>query len=86
MTESKATRVTLPEMLSQWLKEHGYDGLCSDRYECGCLVGDLMPCGEPSEHCAAGYKGPPNEDGGAWAIYPTAKAREAAIAKAKGTQ
>ena len=40
---------------AQWLKANGYDGLYAPD-ECGCLVDDLMPCGEPSPQCAPGIK------------------------------
>lgn len=47
--------MTVKEITAEWLKAHGYDGLCNDN-ECGCFVGDLMPCGDPGEHCEAGHK------------------------------
>ena len=43
----------LAEIVKDWLAKHHYDGLYHD--ECGCLVSDLMPCGEPSPNCRAGY-------------------------------
>jgi len=40
--------------LEQWLTDNGYDGLYAE--ECGCIVGDLAPCGEPcSFGCRAGH-------------------------------
>jgi hypothetical protein len=30
------------EIVSDWLKSHNYEGLCTD--ECGCRLADLMPC------------------------------------------
>jgi len=42
------------DIIKDWLKEHGCDGLCGE--ECGCLLDDLMPCGEGSTECQAGYK------------------------------
>uniref|UniRef100_A0A6M3IWN5 Uncharacterized protein n=1 Tax=viral metagenome TaxID=1070528 RepID=A0A6M3IWN5_9ZZZZ len=29
--------MTVVKILEEWLREHGYDGLCSD--ECGCALG-----------------------------------------------
>ena len=70
---------SLSELAAQWLKDYGYDGLCNLDAECGCLNDDLMPCGEPSANCCQpGYKGPPNPDGGDWAIYTSKAARDKA--------
>lgn len=44
---------TVEEIVECWLKNNGYDGLCS--YECGCRIGDLMPCGYTQDNCVAGY-------------------------------
>lgn len=33
------------EVVGRWLEDHGYDGLCSEDDECGCVLGDLAPCG-----------------------------------------
>ena len=40
------TRPITPDGLRAWLLARGYDGLSNDQ-ECGCTVGDWMPCGEP---------------------------------------
>ncbi len=45
---------TIKDIIKTWLKDNGYDGLYDD--ECGCEIDDLFPCGEPNEHCEAGYK------------------------------
>ena len=48
---------TVREILEKWLTDNGYDGLYTD--ECGCVVGDLAPCGEAcSFTCQAGHKIP----------------------------
>lgn len=46
------------EMLSNWLKEHGYDGLYNVSEGCGCDYNDLAPCGCPApiEACRPGYR------------------------------
>jgi len=35
----------LAEMVLEYLKEHGYDGLYHDDMECGCHLDDLMSSG-----------------------------------------
>lgn len=47
----------LGKIVDEWLRANGYDGLYNEG-ECACSVGDLMPCGEPSEFCTAGYNQP----------------------------
>ncbi len=45
-------------IVEDWLRNHGYDGLFSP-YECGCILGDLMPCcSEGCILCEPGYTGP----------------------------
>ena len=46
---------TLAEITAEWLKAHGYGGLCSPHDECGCGTDDLMPCDQPSTACAAAW-------------------------------
>jgi len=48
--------LTVREILTDWLKEHGYDGLYCD--ECGCEIDDLAPCDESCVACRPGYKWP----------------------------
>ena len=40
------------EIVADWLKEHGYEGLY--RECCGCKVDALMPCDEPGPDCRPG--------------------------------
>ena len=45
--ECGGVNMTLREILVDWLKSHGYDGLCnSDNDNCGCSLDDFMPCGD----------------------------------------
>lgn len=44
---------TIKDILLDWLKMKGYDGLYGEG--CGCFLDDLMPCGEPYE-CRPGFK------------------------------
>ena len=47
--------MNLRTLTEQWLRANGYDGLLNDSIECGCKVGDLMPCDEPSSQCEPGH-------------------------------
>jgi hypothetical protein len=44
-------------MIEEYLLEHGFDGLFNGDGECGCVLDDLVPCGELNAECEAGYKG-----------------------------
>jgi len=64
---------TVREIIAQWLREHGYDGLYHPG-DCGCLISDLCPCGEDSMQCSPGYKQTdPEYD---WAIGPKQESEE----------
>jgi hypothetical protein len=43
-------------IVEEWLKEHKFDGLCNLDVPCGCLCGDLAPCGEMHEDCRPGHR------------------------------
>ena len=36
--------MNIKEIVSDYLKKNGYDGLYSTIERCGCLLDDLMPC------------------------------------------
>ena len=66
--------MTATEILVDWLKEHGYDGLYNVDIDCACRLSDLCPCDNPLE-CKAGvfHETTDNEkmdDGLYWAIGP----------------
>lgn len=58
--ESKPKRkiVDVGEIVAEYLEAHGYDGLCDEDNECGCLLEDLAPCGEVRMGCQAGWRVP----------------------------
>lgn len=42
------------DIVEEWLKDHGYDGLAGDG--CGCQIGDLAPCcADDVVNCEPGY-------------------------------
>ncbi len=45
---------TIKHIVEMWLAAHGYDGLYRPGWDCGCRLGDLMPCDEPGVSCEAG--------------------------------
>jgi hypothetical protein len=49
---------TIADIVKEYLVQNGYDGLCNDAGECGCLVEDLFPCCEADIHCEPGHKAP----------------------------
>lgn len=51
MTEKRAT---VKSIVKEWLKSNGYDGLYHD--DCGCGIGDLMPCDGGCVDCAPAYE------------------------------
>lgn len=51
--------MNVEEIVGQYLKEHGFDGLYSEDRECACEIDDLMPyCDENLAGCSPGYKTP----------------------------
>lgn len=60
MMDEKKKLITYVEIITDWLREHGYDGLFSDYLECACTIEDLIPCGMISQDnpCYAGYRVP----------------------------
>lgn len=72
---------SLREIVAEWLRGNGYDGLylsdggqyASESEGCGCRLDDLMPCNEPGIQCAAGYRiscSDPDCGCGGWHIGP----------------
>jgi hypothetical protein len=62
---------TVTEMLEAALKPMGADGLYNPDSECGCLIGDLMPCDSYCGRCVAAWNNPSRakaENTGLWMI------------------
>ena len=48
-------------LVEDWLREHGYEGLCDLAHECSCVCDCLMDCGYQGyviRQCEPGYKVP----------------------------
>ena len=54
--------MTVDEIIRDWLRSHGYDGLYQEDGECGCLLSDPYPCGEGMGDCKAGVLGKCNAE------------------------
>jgi hypothetical protein len=68
--------MTILEIVREYLKANGYDGLCNPDAECGCVLDDLMPCSEPGMECQAGHRvkpGPDDDPDNEWLIVPGTK-------------
>lgn len=48
--------MTTKQIIYNWLKDNGYHGLVCTDIPCGCLLEDLMTCGECNKDCVAGHK------------------------------
>jgi len=46
--------ITVLDIVKQYLIANGYDGLYNE--DCGCVVDDLIPCGDCFDNCIPGYK------------------------------
>jgi hypothetical protein len=46
---------TLQFLVTDSLIAAGFGGLFNEWGDCGCRIGDLFPCGAPSEDCTGGY-------------------------------
>ena len=44
------------EIIKNYLKDNGYDGLCHVETECGCGLDNLAPCGVWMWLCEPAYK------------------------------
>ena len=79
--QSKVKRETVRRIVGDWLEENEYDGLCTDEFECGCQVGDLMQCDAPSKGCMAGHRVPSEDPEYDYLILPGPRPQEGAAAE-----
>jgi len=54
--------VNVRDIIAEYLREHGYDGLWTDIDGCGCWAKDLMPCCSWTGACQPGIEAT-DEDG-----------------------
>jgi len=47
---------TVKDIVSDYLRDNGYDGLYADSLGCGCVLKNLMPCNRNPSECRVGYK------------------------------
>ena len=59
-------KITVLDMVRDYLEEHNYDGLCLPDQECGCSIDDLAPCGDINEKCRPAYF----HSNGMFYVYP----------------
>ena len=50
------SHTTCKEIIYNYLKDNGYDGLCDDSMECGCGLDELMLCEIFDINCTPAYK------------------------------
>jgi len=50
--------MNVKEIVREYLRTHGFDGLCCPDAGCACLIDDLEPCSEMGSQCEPGYRGP----------------------------
>lgn len=74
----------LIEIVKAHLVAQGFDGLVQADADCGCLLDDLVPCGEDCSSCEPAYRGM-DLDGnpGDWAMYRTKAAALDSVAEAR---
>ena len=54
MSDKHATAIPLKQIVTNYLRMHGFDGL-TDGGDCGCFLCGLMPCECPDNTCVPGY-------------------------------
>jgi len=56
MNKKIRKKINVKTILSEYLKQHGYDGLFNAELECGCTIDDLFPCEADFSECEPAYK------------------------------
>ena len=50
-------KITVKQIVEEYLKKNGFDGLFNDVGDCACCLDDLCTCNnEGIENCKCGYK------------------------------
>jgi hypothetical protein len=48
--------MNVKEIMQVYLWREGYDGLCNQEQECGCIVDNLLTCDSCPGECRPGFK------------------------------
>ena len=56
LAEKRGENMNGKDIIIEWLKEKGFDGLYLPDSECGCCVDDLIPCASDPCFCEPGKK------------------------------
>ena len=64
MSATNKSNLTVLEIIREYLKKNGFDGLYNRELGCGCSINNLNPCGDINIDCTAGYQveAPPGAD------------------------
>ena len=74
--------MNVKEIVTEYLKDNGFDGLVDDE-ECGCDLKDLMPCEGTigaCTRCVPGYRGHDPTGDADFCIYESAEAAKNSLA------
>lgn len=50
--------MTVGEIIYNYLRDHGYDGLYNEDISCDCSISELFPCIGIVQDCIPGYENP----------------------------
>lgn len=81
--------MTVTDILTDWLRTHGFDGLVDVNAECACTISNLLRCDAPCQWCKPGYIGPDPAHENDYLVYPTKQAvkdAEASIARVEAEE
>lgn len=53
---------TVKDIVKEYLKENGYDGLYNEAGDCACKLDNLFVCDQVGTECSAGYLQPSDDD------------------------
>ena len=48
--------MNVAQIVAEYLKKNGFDGLVAHDIDCGCGLSDLHPCGEDFRNCQPAYE------------------------------